>query len=182
MDYSCVPDYQNNPMRTEPWLFLTHVSSFVNRSKGGKGLLELKGSNYNIRGYPIGEKSTAFCRQCNIQDVSYIRRYLLKFIVSDDYTEVVITLFDAAESLAGCSVVEYAKEVFTKKEKSGYYRNLVLIEDKEYKFLVKMDKKGQSNRDQKQIVVQEVYKTVNGGKKIEEVRSHHLDKKMKLEK
>lgn len=48
-----------------------------------------------------------------------------------------------------------------KKEKSKYFQNLVVAEDKKYYFLVRMDKTGESDRARKQIVVQEICSVIS---------------------
>ncbi|KAL2514012.1 replication protein A 70 kDa DNA-binding subunit A-like [Forsythia ovata] len=114
----------------------------------------------NERVYSRTEYDTTLCEKCENKKASFIRKLILKLVVSDGIDEAHVTLFDASDYLIGCTLSEYAEDMkkCETKEKCKYYKNLVTCQGKEYIFLVKTDKKTEPNRARKYIIAHEIKK------------------------
>ncbi|KAL2495889.1 replication protein A 70 kDa DNA-binding subunit A-like [Forsythia ovata] len=114
----------------------------------------------NGRVYSRTEYDTTLCEKCENKKASFIRKPILKLVVSDGIDEAHVTLFDASDYLIGCTLSEYAEDMkkCETKEKCKYYKNLVTCQGKEFIFLVKTDKKTEPDRARKYIIAQEIKK------------------------
>ncbi|CAI9771213.1 unnamed protein product [Fraxinus pennsylvanica] len=136
-------------------------------------------NGYGARVYLEVDKKTVACTRREIKDIAFTRKYLLRLIVSDGNQEVHVIVYDTVESFIRCIVIEYVEALFktNKKELCEYYKKLMLSEDKELKFLVKMDVKKREEKTRKKLIVEEVYKV--DAKDINE--GSHPNKKLKIE-
>ncbi|KAL2537559.1 replication protein A 70 kDa DNA-binding subunit A-like [Forsythia ovata] len=81
----------------------------------------------NGRVYSRTEYDTTLCEKCENKKSSFIRKPILKLVVSDGIDEAHVTLFDASDYLIGCTLSEYAedmkKEEEVKRLSSGKIKN-----------------------------------------------------------
>ncbi|XP_049354821.1 replication protein A 70 kDa DNA-binding subunit B-like [Solanum verrucosum] len=101
------------------------------------------------------KQHTTTCPNCNIQNVEYEMRYYLRLEVCAGEQRARVILFDAAQMLVGCNVEEYIKTTSENKEECMYYHRLVLIKDKEFNFLVRIDMNNSNPR--RSLIAQEIH-------------------------
>lgn len=65
----------------------------------------------NERVHPIEFNSTANCQKCNNENSNFVRKYMLKMVVSDGDEEADITLFYSVDYLIGCGATEYFNQL-----------------------------------------------------------------------
>ncbi|XP_020243393.1 replication protein A 70 kDa DNA-binding subunit B-like [Asparagus officinalis] len=85
-----------------------------------------------------------------------VPRYLVKILVENGTDNARVTLFDAAETLIGCKAETFITEKKEKNNQSPYFQKIVLNIGKTFKFLVKLDEKTKDERDEGNIIAQEI--------------------------
>ncbi|KAG5584663.1 hypothetical protein H5410_045097 [Solanum commersonii] len=98
---------------------------------------------------------TTACTNCNIENVEYEMRYCLRLEMCGGEQRARVILFEATKFLLGCTVQEYIQSTSVKKEECKNYRKLVLTKDKEYNFLVRIDKN--EPNPPRNLIAQEIY-------------------------
>ncbi|XP_020244984.1 replication protein A 70 kDa DNA-binding subunit B-like [Asparagus officinalis] len=84
-----------------------------------------------------------------------VPRYLVKILMENSTDNARVTLFDAAETLIGCTTEKFITEK-EKNNKSPYFQKLVLNIGKTFKFLVKLEEKTKDERGEGNIIAQEI--------------------------
>ncbi|XP_020242412.1 replication protein A 70 kDa DNA-binding subunit B-like [Asparagus officinalis] len=104
------------------------------------------------------EDSIANCNNCNTEDAEWEIKYLMRLEVKDHIDKAYVTLFDEARFLTGCSAEEYVDSFDEegKEHLSPMYQKMMSCCDKEYLFLVKMNRKDEEKRIEGRITAQEI--------------------------
>ncbi|KAL3531306.1 hypothetical protein ACH5RR_010628 [Cinchona calisaya] len=115
------------------------------------------------------------CRSCS--DAQIVQRYRLTLNIILGTATATVTLFeDAATVYIGCSVNDYIQSTAEDEKSSKYFRDLETKSNKQYKFLIQLDERAQT-QDNHLIVVAEAIERIQPKQKEETKQAVPYEKK-----
>ncbi|KAG5520325.1 hypothetical protein RHGRI_033033 [Rhododendron griersonianum] len=96
------------------------------------------------------------CTKCADKNSEHHPRYLMKITVGDGERQLYITLFEAAEKITGCSVVDFIKSKEEENNQGKLIEQLRHASGKAYIFWAKLDKTNDKDRTLGKLIADEV--------------------------
>lgn len=123
------------------------------------------------------------CAKCKNSNAEYQPRYLMRLIVTDGTKRLMVTLFEAAETITGYLISEFLNNKDEEIDQQGKEEKLRNTYGKTFRFILNVDRLNEKERTSGKIIAEEVQADeVNANNSHEKSLEFPLNKKIKIEK